>query len=250
VLKKIILTIITFTLLATLGSISPVFAAFQNFAIVPPEFEFENDFGSQSTFDCADLPSGSRLQVRFPAEDLHGGLITGISLRLFDGSPGFGPVVGPPVTFIMSTYVNPPPLSTTFAENTGPDAVTVFAGDLIFGTVPGCNTNPCPFDLPVIFQTPFPYTPNFGDLLLDIIVPPCVGGIPPNVLIDSTFVLDAIFAADSNDDEGDNGFGNISEIVLALPAPIPTLSEWGLIAMAGILGLVGFMVIRRRKAVA
>jgi len=29
--------------------------------------------------------------------------------------------------------------------------------------------------------------------------------------------------------------------------PIPTLSEWGLIAMAGILGLVGFMVIRRRK---
>lgn len=38
-----------------------------------------------------------------------------------------------------------------------------------------------------------------------------------------------------------------------VPAPItqvPTLSEWGLIAMAGILGLVGFMVIRRRKATA
>jgi len=30
--------------------------------------------------------------------------------------------------------------------------------------------------------------------------------------------------------------------------PIPTLSEWGLITMAGILGVVGFMVIRRRKA--
>jgi len=30
-------------------------------------------------------------------------------------------------------------------------------------------------------------------------------------------------------------------------SPIPTLSEWGLIAMAGVLGLVGFMVIRRRK---
>jgi hypothetical protein len=28
---------------------------------------------------------------------------------------------------------------------------------------------------------------------------------------------------------------------------VPTLSEWGLMAMAGILGLVGFMVIRRRK---
>ena len=31
---------------------------------------------------------------------------------------------------------------------------------------------------------------------------------------------------------------------------VPTLSEWGLIAMAGILGLVGFMVIRRRQATA
>jgi len=31
---------------------------------------------------------------------------------------------------------------------------------------------------------------------------------------------------------------------------IPTLSEWGLIAMAGILGIVGFMVLRRRKVTA
>jgi len=31
---------------------------------------------------------------------------------------------------------------------------------------------------------------------------------------------------------------------------IPTLSEWGLIALAGVLGLVGFMVIRRRKVTA
>ncbi len=34
------------------------------------------------------------------------------------------------------------------------------------------------------------------------------------------------------------------------PRPIPTLSEWGLIAMAGVLGIVGFMVIRRRKVTA
>ncbi len=32
------------------------------------------------------------------------------------------------------------------------------------------------------------------------------------------------------------------------PPTVPTLSEWGLIAMAGILGIVGFMVIRRRRA--
>lgn len=32
--------------------------------------------------------------------------------------------------------------------------------------------------------------------------------------------------------------------------PVPTLSEWGLIATAGILGIVGFMIIRRRKITA
>ena len=31
------------------------------------------------------------------------------------------------------------------------------------------------------------------------------------------------------------------------PRPIPTISEWGLIAMAGILGVIGFIAIRRRK---
>jgi len=30
---------------------------------------------------------------------------------------------------------------------------------------------------------------------------------------------------------------------------IPTLSQWGLIAMAGVLGIVGFMVMRRRAVV-
>jgi len=33
-------------------------------------------------------------------------------------------------------------------------------------------------------------------------------------------------------------------------SPIPTLSEWGLIAMAGVLGIVGYLVIRRRKVTA
>ena len=37
------------------------------------------------------------------------------------------------------------------------------------------------------------------------------------------------------------------EKVLIAVSPIPTLTQWGLIAMAAILGLVGFMVIRRRK---
>ena len=45
--------------------------------------------------------------------------------------------------------------------------------------------------------------------------------------------------------------GERGECVETLPdIEVPTLSEWGLIAMAGILGIVGFMVIRRRKVTA
>jgi len=36
----------------------------------------------------------------------------------------------------------------------------------------------------------------------------------------------------------------------AISTPIPTLSKWGLVALAGILGIVGFMVIRRSKVTA
>ncbi len=32
------------------------------------------------------------------------------------------------------------------------------------------------------------------------------------------------------------------------PLPIPTLSQWGLIAMAGVLGIIGLLAIRRKKA--
>ncbi|MCH7519918.1 MAG: IPTL-CTERM sorting domain-containing protein [Candidatus Dadabacteria bacterium] len=67
----------------------------------------------------------------------------------------------------------------------------------------------------------------------------------------------------SNIDENGDGFEGFSTTVpetLAVKfcvvslrmAPdvvinVPTLSEWGLIAIAAILGIVGFMVLRRRK---
>ena len=40
------------------------------------------------------------------------------------------------------------------------------------------------------------------------------------------------------------------EFFIRPPSNVPTLSEWGLIAMAGILGIVGFMVMRKRKVTA
>lgn len=38
--------------------------------------------------------------------------------------------------------------------------------------------------------------------------------------------------------------------LIPIVSNIPTLSEWGLIAMAGILGIAGYIIIRRRKAAA
>jgi exosortase sorting signal-containing protein len=49
-------------------------------------------------------------------------------------------------------------------------------------------------------------------------------------------------------------YRNCDEIVAALrdseQRPIPTLSQWGLLAMAGVLGIIGIIVLRRRGVVA
>ena len=39
----------------------------------------------------------------------------------------------------------------------------------------------------------------------------------------------------------------VTKIWQAEPRPIPALSQWGLIAMAGIIGIVGLIVLRRKK---
>ena len=50
---------------------------------------------------------------------------------------------------------------------------------------------------------------------------------------------------------GPSGQGFAGDLAFTpLSRNIPTLSEWGLIAMAAILGIVGFMAIRRRKVTA
>jgi len=65
--------------------------------------------------------------------------------------------------------------------------------------------------------------------------------LPIGIAVDS---MKNIYVADQTNDRIQVFFTPIVNI------PIPTISEWGLIAMAGILGLVGFMVIRRRKVTA
>ncbi len=73
----------------------------------------------------------------------------------------------------------------------------------------------------------------------------------PSINADGTRIA---FVSDA-DINGGNPEGN-DEIYLAVcfdpsvARPIPALGEWGLIAMAGVLGIVGLLAIRRRKATA
>lgn len=71
------------------------------------------------------------------------------------------------------------------------------------------------------------------------------GGFEPCLSIAINEETNSIFVECLDIDTGSCTFTNT-----LVPDQVPTLSEWGLITMAGILGLVGFMVIRRRKLTA
>ena len=63
-------------------------------------------------------------------------------------------------------------MSTTFADNLGPDNTLVYHGPVSWVS-PGCPVNgstPCAFDLLVTLQTPFYYNPSQGRLLLDLFI--------------------------------------------------------------------------------
>jgi hypothetical protein len=61
-------------------------------------------------------------------------------------------------------------LSTTFADNVGPDEVIVYNGEATYGTsqVGPLPPGPMPFDVVIPLQTPFLYDPSQGNLLMDV----------------------------------------------------------------------------------
>ena len=70
------------------------------------------------------------------------------------------------VEVILSTTTNgPDALSTTFAENLGPDATVVYRGALTLVATPDTNS-PRDFSIRISLQTPFPFDPTLGRHLL------------------------------------------------------------------------------------
>ena len=52
------------------------------------------------------------------------------------------------------------------------------------------------------------------------------------------------------DDSATTDMGSCTFTNTLIPSQVPTLSEWGLIAMVSLLGIIGFIVIRKRQLVA
>lgn len=237
----------------------PVSAGAELLTVLPPQLAAMSG-QSQGPSPLGFLGNGgSRTQNVYEArlfDDFAGPrLITGIDLRS---------VVGPFVTnlvMVSNVIIN---LSTTqradegnelsaaFADNIGDDMMTVFSGALALTSAAMPNTPVTPFDLSIVFQSPFLYDPTEGNLLIDVNVP--VGASTRTGSFDTVNRLDdGIFSVfNGSNGNATTGFtgtsgpiiqvrsqpANNQGVAVAEPATI------GLMA-AGLLGLLGR---RRRRA--
>jgi hypothetical protein len=97
-------------------------------------------------------------------------VITGMFFR---ADPGFGAVnfdVSSLSIYLSTSPNSPSTMSTTFANNIGPDNKLVFSGTNIAWSDAGCSgPGVCPFDLGANLTTPFYYNPANGSLLVELI---------------------------------------------------------------------------------
>ena len=134
-------------------------------------------FGNTGTNTSVAGFSGSiRYQELLGPQQLGSGtiIINQIAFRAYAGTG--------PLTFTMANmavYLSTSPLfpnidngrtlmSTTFANNVGPDNTLVFSGPTNVNS-PGCaGPSPCAFDVVIPLSTPFVYNPALGSLLVDL----------------------------------------------------------------------------------
>lgn len=99
--------------------------------------------------------------------------ITGISFRAAPGAGAVNVKIGS-LSVSLSTSPSVPNgtganlMSSTFATNVGTDKTLVYSGTNVTWSDAGCSKpGPCPFDINIVFTTPFHYT-GFGSLLIDM----------------------------------------------------------------------------------
>jgi hypothetical protein len=116
---------------------------------------------------------------QFPQEPIY---ITGFTYRAV---PGLGAlnvsITGTVSVSTSATWANStghPLLSTTFANNIGPDNTLVYSGTATISGAACSAPGPCPWGSNVVFTAPFLYNPANGPLLIDITAS-SVGGPGP-----------------------------------------------------------------------
>lgn len=171
------------------------------------------------------------------------GTITELRFRLdgFNGcGTGFRQIISN-VTIQLSSTTTAHPfgssggLSTTFAENIGPDVTTVFAGDLLL-TSSGGPAMPKPFDIVVPLRSRFFFDSSAGaNLLLDISLPACsqVASCEDSnpVILDSHFVAnDGVARVFSNNHTSPTAefFDTLGLVTQILFRSLKTDSNWGI----------------------
>ena len=274
-MKKLLSIVVLFLGLSLIYG--PAFA--QDTVVVPNNNVDMNANGSfKLPFNCqGQPPTGIRWQQIYIGSEVgRAGLIDKVSFRLNGvdegrlGDNGFDAVY-PNVIIQLSTTDKVPfeaegdPISTTFADNIGADVKTVYSGNLrlsppnCFVEFPPQPGEVCPFDVMIPLQEMFHYDPANGNLLLDMRIPQCpeLGEFIPAFDLETFTVgntgelISYAWAPDVDSPTSPlfQASGLVTQFRFFVPRNVPTLSEWGLIATAGILGLAGLIVIRRRAAV-
>ncbi len=182
--------------------------------------------------------------------------ITAISFRTYPGASfGSSTVNVSDIAIQLSTTSkggneNDPAnlLSSSFADNIGVDAMTVYSGALTLTTL-----DPGTFDYTITFDTPFLYDPAMGNLLLDAMIPvtATVSGAGFGFLtFDSINDLnDGLYSVvQLNDGSAASGTGSTSNAItrfLSDPAPaaVPEPMTMSLLGA----GLFGMGAMRRKR---
>jgi hypothetical protein len=220
--------------------------------IVPALFTDVGGGGNVYPINCGFFTPSMRYQQVYAGSELLTGTIVRISFRLDGGSAPLAGTLDDVTVNLSTTQAEPGALSSTFADNVGPDVTTVFSGDLSLSAA-ACALGPCPFEVGIPLETTFPYDSEAGNLLVDITIPSCVDfGLTS---LDSTSGFPDITTRAGIEGSIASPTANfvdntavITEFIIVREVNIPTLSEWGMIAAAAGLALVGvFFAVRRKK---
>jgi hypothetical protein len=128
-----------------------------------------NTEGNSSTSDPFMSASFRFQQVYSASQFPSGGYINQIAFRLDGSATNVATMLFGNTTLILSmTSRSPDGLSSVFADNRSPDAVTVRSGGDTFGGNPPSPGSISAFDTVFTFDTPFFYNPGQGNLLIEL----------------------------------------------------------------------------------